>query len=130
MSESPERNDRKRLEAEVHQPDLNESRLNEDFVDNLKQYGPWVLVAVLAVIAVRLWLVRAEQDAVIKRDTAWYELLTTTDPDSLEDVAIAWNGVDSVSGLARLQAGTTLLEIRAEHQDMAPPSTHPDGEVL
>tara|TARA_R110002110_G_scaffold159614_1_gene357517 strand:+ start:371 stop:2320 length:1950 start_codon:yes stop_codon:yes gene_type:complete len=29
-----------------------------------------------------------------------------------------------------LDAGTTLLEIRAEHQDMAPPSRHPDGEVL
>ena len=29
-----------------------------------------------------------------------------------------------------LDAGTTLIELRAEHQDMAPPSTHPDGEVL
>ena len=27
-------------------------------------------------------------------------------------------------------SGTTLIEIRAEHQDMAPPSTHPNGEPL
>lgn len=29
-----------------------------------------------------------------------------------------------------LDAGTTLIEIRAQHQDMAPPSTHPNGEHL
>lgn len=66
-----DKSDRKRLEAEVHTTDLKESQLNEDFIDNLKQYGPWVLVAVLTVIAARLWMARTAQDAIIRRDTAW-----------------------------------------------------------
>ncbi len=105
-----DQSDRKRLEAEVHQTDLKESQLNEDFIDSLKQYGPWVLVAVLGVVAVRLWMVRQDQDALVKRDTAWVELLTTTEPASLEDVAIAWPDVDGVSNLARLRAGELLLQ--------------------
>lgn len=114
-----DKSDRKRLEAEVHTTDLKESQLNEDFIDNLKQYGPWVLVAVLTVIAARLWMARTAQDAIIKRDTAWYELLTTTEPASLEDVALAWTEVDAVSSIARLQAGSTLLRSIAAAPDMA-----------
>lgn len=114
-----DKSDRKRLEAEVHTTDLKESQLNEDFIDNLKQYGPWILVAVLSVIAVRLWMSRTAQDAIIKRDTAWYELLTTTEPASLEDVALTWSDVDSVSSIARLQAGSTLLRSIAAEPDMA-----------
>ena len=32
--------------------------------------------------------------------------------------------------LKDLESGTTLIEIRSEHQDMAPPSVHPGGEPL
>jgi hypothetical protein len=101
--------DRKRLEAEVHQTELKEGNINEDFLDSIKQYGPWIAVAVLAVIAVRLWMVRQVQADTAHRDGAWYELLTTTEPESLNEIAVAYADVDAVSDLARLQAGEIHL---------------------
>lgn len=111
--------DRKRLEAEVHQTDLKEDRINEDFVESLKRYGPWVLIAVLAVISVRLWMQRTANAEVATRDQAWVELLTTTEPASLNDIAISWDGIDSVSQLARLKAGQILLTRIASTPDMS-----------
>lgn len=39
-------------------------------------------------------------------------------------------GIDKTQVFTDGSTGQTLLELRAEHQDMAPPSVHPDGEVL
>ena len=111
--------DRKRLETEVHQTDLKEGNINEDFLDSLKQYGPWIAVAVLAVIAVRLWMVRQFQADTVHRDDAWYELLTTTEPQSLNDIALAYTEVDAVSDLARLKAGEAHLSSLAADETMS-----------
>ncbi len=110
--------DRKRLESEVHQTDLKEDRINEDFVESLKRYGPWVLIAVLGVISVRLWMPRSANAEIATRDQAWVDLLTTTEPASLNDIAISWDGIDAVSPLARLKAGQTLLNRISSTPDM------------
>jgi len=110
--------DRKRLEAEVHQTDLKEDRINEDFLESLKRYGPWVLIAILGVISVRLWMQRSANAEIATRDQAWVDLLTTTEPASLNDIAISWDGIDAVSQLARLKAGQTLLNRIASTPDM------------
>ncbi|MCH2135872.1 MAG: hypothetical protein MK101_04740 [Phycisphaerales bacterium] len=106
MSDS---SDRKRLEAEVHQTDLRESRVNEDFLDGLKQYGPWVITAILAVIAIRLWVTNADTAEASRRATAWVELMTTTEPASLAEIATIHGDIDAVAPLARLKAGRILL---------------------
>jgi hypothetical protein len=113
-----DKSDRKRLETEVHQTDLKEDRINEDFLDGLKRYGPWVLIAVLAVISVRLWVQRSANAEAQSRDQAWAELLTTTEPASLEELAASWDGIDAVGSLARLKAGQTLLSRIATTPDM------------
>lgn len=38
--------------------------------------------------------------------------------------------LDKTIAFKDLETNTTILEIRANHQDMAPPSTHPSGEKL
>ena len=100
--------ERKRL-AEVHQTDLAEGRVNEDFVTWLKTKGPtWLLIA-LAFIVAYLWMVRWQQQEGRARDEAWIDLMSTVQPASLEDVAMRHAGIDSVSDLARLTAADTLL---------------------
>jgi len=100
--------DRKRLE-QVHQTDLNEGRLNEDFVTWLKTKGPtWALI-ILAFIVAYLWMVRWQQQEQRERNEAWADLITTVQPASLEDVAIRHAGIDAVSAIARLTAADSLL---------------------
>jgi len=110
--------DRKRLETEVHQTDLKEDRINEDFVESLKRYGPWVVMAILAVVLVRVWMERDANAETASRNQAWLELQTTTEPGSLDEIAVAWEGVNAVSQLARLKAGRTLLSRVAATPDM------------
>ncbi len=100
--------DRERL-AEVRQQDLNEGRLNEDFVGWLKTKGPTWLLIVLAFIVAYLVMVRWQQQEVRARNAAWLELLSTSNPASLEDVARVHAGIDGISDLARLMAADTLL---------------------
>ncbi len=100
--------DRKRLE-QVHQTDLNEGRVNEDFVEWLKTKGPtWALI-ILAFIVAYLWMNRWQQQEQRERNEAWADLVTTVQPASLEDVAIRHAGIDAVSAIARLTAADTLL---------------------
>ncbi|MDG1837922.1 MAG: hypothetical protein P8I91_03870 [Phycisphaerales bacterium] len=100
--------ERKRL-AEVHQTDVGEGRINEDFVTWLKTKGPtWLLIS-LAFIVAYLWMVRWQQQEGRARDEAWIDLMSTVQPASLEDVAMRHAGIDSISDLARLTAADTLL---------------------
>ena len=52
--------DRDRLK-EVHQTDLTEGKINEDFVDWLKTKGPTYLLVVLIGLAAWLFIVRFRQ---------------------------------------------------------------------
>ncbi|MDP6987339.1 MAG: hypothetical protein QGG74_04770 [Phycisphaerales bacterium] len=100
--------DRERL-AEVHTTDLNEGKLNEDFVSWLKTKGPTWLLIIVAFVVAYLVMIRWQQQEARARDEAWLELMTTTQPASLEDVARRHAGVDAVADLARLNAADALL---------------------
>ncbi|CAB4190340.1 Virulence-associated E [uncultured Caudovirales phage] len=51
-------------------------------------------------------------------------------PSKQRSKRLYYSTFDKTLALKDIETGTTLLEIRSGHQDMAPPSIHPDGEVL
>lgn len=106
MARKEERN---RL-AEVHTTDLNEGKINEDFVTWLKTKGPTWLLIIVAFIVAYFVMLRWQQQEARARDEAWVELMTTTQPASLEDVASRHAGIDGVADLARLNAADSLLQ--------------------
>jgi len=100
--------DRNRL-AEVHTTDLNEGKLNEDFVTWLKTKGPTWLLIIVAFVVAYMVVMRWQQQEAMARDAAWLELMTTTQPASLEDVARRHADIDGIADLARLNAADSLL---------------------
>ncbi|MDY7109514.1 MAG: hypothetical protein SYC29_12840 [Planctomycetota bacterium] len=100
--------DRNRLK-EVHQTDLTESRINEDFVDWLKTNGPTWLLVILVAICVFIGVHRWRQHQSGHRNEAWQAFFDAKLPGSYEDVANTYDGVGRVASLARLQAAEELL---------------------
>jgi tetratricopeptide (TPR) repeat protein len=100
--------DRERLK-EVHQTDLTESRINEDFVDWLKNKGPSWLLIILVCVTGYLAMVRWRQHRLRKVDEAWAALNDAPLPSSKEDVAAAHAGVFAVPQIALEQAASQLL---------------------
>lgn len=94
---------------------LEESRINTDFVDFLKKWGPRFLTLVIVVSAIWLFFrFRTEQ-----RDTrlqqGFNELQSlqtggTASPESLLQVAETYEGVRGVPHIARLAAADTFLD--------------------
>jgi hypothetical protein len=100
--------DRDRLK-EIHQTDLTESRVNEDFVDWLKTKGPtWLLVILIAVCAY-LAVIRFRQGRAQQQSEAWTAYFSTELPSSLVDVADEYAGVGHVASLCYLKAADALL---------------------
>lgn len=100
--------DRNRLK-EVHQTDLTEGRINQDFVDWLKTKGTsWLLVGVIALFAYAVWVRWSNYRANYKTE-AWAALSQATLPSSYEDVAEKYTDVGAVSHMARLKAGEQLI---------------------
>lgn len=100
--------DRERL-AEVHKTDLKDSNLNEDFVTWLKTKGPTWLLIIVAFLVAYFVMIRWQQQATQARDDAWVDLMTTTQPASLEDVARRHVAIDGIADQARLNAADILL---------------------
>jgi hypothetical protein len=100
--------DRERLK-EVHATDLTESRINEDFLDWLKNKGPTyllvILVAVTAYLAVVRWKMHKQQQV----DDAWTALRDAALPSSKLDVADMHPDQFAVPQLALQSAGSQLL---------------------
>lgn len=100
--------DRDRLK-DVHQTDLTEGRINQDFLDWLKTRGTtWLLVAMVALF-VYAAVVRWRHHRVSYQTEAWTALGESKLPNSLEDVAEKYSDVGSVPHLARLYAASQLL---------------------
>lgn len=100
--------DRDRLK-DIHQSDLSESRVNEDFVVWLKTKGPfWLLFCLVLIFAFLFWTRYQEGKAVHVRD-AWVELGNARIPESLIEVAQQYPDVGAVSDLARLRAAQAYL---------------------
>ena len=78
--------DRDRLK-EVHQTDLTESRINEDFVDWLKTKGPTWLLMILIGVGGYLGIVRWRQYKQQHFVEAWVALSECRLPGAFEDVA-------------------------------------------
>jgi hypothetical protein len=101
-------NDQDRL-GQVEQTDLNESRVNEEFVDWLKKWGNGILLAVLLVALAGVGWQWLERSANERRTAAWNGLTSAQLPSSLQDIAVEAEGVDSVSLLALMSAADKYL---------------------
>ncbi len=94
---------------EVHQSDLTEGRINQDFVDWLKTKGmTYLLVLLLALCAYLVWM-RVQHSRSTYKAEAWRELGNAALPSSLEDVANKYSDVGAVPFIARLNAAAELL---------------------
>ena len=101
--------DSRRLAEQMHQKELTESRVNEDFVLALKKHGPTVTIAVLLFIAGFMGLMRWREYKEGAREEAWIALNETELPRSLEDVADDHSNYVGVRLLARLRAAGAHL---------------------
>jgi hypothetical protein len=101
--------DRNRLK-EVHQSDLTEGRINQDFLDWLQTKGmTWLLVALVALCAY-FGIVRWRHHRTSYQTEAWQALANAKLPGAYEDVAEKYADVGAVPFLARLQAAEELLK--------------------
>lgn len=102
--------DRDRL-SEIKQTDLTESRINEDFVAVLKNWGPSVLLVILVSLLVFVGYNRYQQSQRDKIDAAWSAVNSSATPAALEDVANddRYASVFAVSHVARLSAADIKL---------------------
>lgn len=100
--------DRDRLK-EVHQTDLTEGRINQDFVDWLQTKGvSWLLMVLVALVAY-MGIIRWKNHRTNYQTEAWVELTKAAVPSSYEEVADKYTDVGAVPELARLRAAQALL---------------------
>ena len=100
--------DRDRLK-EVHQTDLIESRINEDFVEWLKTKGPSWLLMILVGVAIWMGYFRWRQYKANHYNEAWSALLDCRLPGSFEDVAARYPDVPGLPQQARRLGADALL---------------------
>jgi hypothetical protein len=101
--------DRERLQ-QVHQTDLTESRVNEDFVDWLKTKGLTWLLAILIGLCAYVFITRFREKAVLRRAEAWRDLSQAALPMSKVDVAAEYDDIFCIPQLANLQAAEILMD--------------------
>jgi predicted negative regulator of RcsB-dependent stress response len=117
---------------EVHQSDLTEGRINQDFVEWLKSRGVNYLLVVLVALCAYLGWVRWRSHKTNYQAEAWREFISATQmlPSSLEDVASKYNDVGAVPELARLSAASKLLRAVQSGKALGaatPPAPTPDN---
>ncbi|MEO1007846.1 MAG: hypothetical protein AAFX79_04725 [Planctomycetota bacterium] len=118
---------------------LEESRINQDFVDFLKKWGPYALIAVGLVFAAingKRWLDQKAEDRVDEAFRQW-TLATSSDaasPDTLVALADQFGDVKGIPLAARHEAARTYLDavrrgvvLGAQPQ---PDGTYPAEELL
>lgn len=100
--------DRERLK-EVHQSDLTEGRINQDFLDWLQTKGmSYLMILLVGICAYSAWIYY-KRNQTNYRAEAWSELSKAALPGSLQDIADKYSDVGSVSHLARLRAADEYL---------------------
>ena len=102
--------DRERLK-EVHQTELTESNINEDFVEWLKTKGPSWLLTILVCIIVYVVIIRFKEHHASRENEGWYEFQQCSLPGQYEDVANDFEDLEGLSLLSRLQAAEQRLGI-------------------
>lgn len=113
--------------SEVRQTDLTESRINEEFVDWLKNKGPtYLLIGLVCILAV-LFFMRFRERQQQERVDAWEELRNAALPTAFEDVARQYDGIDAIASLARLRAADMhLAAVQADYPVEGNITTDPD----
>ncbi len=101
--------DRQRLK-EVHQTEVTESRINEDFVEWLKTKGPTWLLMVLVVVAGYMGLNRWRQYKDDYQFEAYRALGECTLPSAFEDVAAKYADILGLPQQAKNAAANALLQ--------------------
>jgi tetratricopeptide (TPR) repeat protein len=101
--------DRERLK-EVHQSDLTEGRINQDFLDWLRTKGMSWLLVILVALCVYFGMIRWQNYRTGYQTGAWTDLAKAKLPTSLEEVADKYPDVGAVAHLARLRAADELLQ--------------------
>ncbi len=109
--------DRQRLQ-QVHQSEVTESRINEDFVEWLKTKAPQWLLAILVGIAAYMAIIRWKEHRSNREDAAWQALVTASLPGAKEDVADEHGDVFAVAQLAWLAAAQQLLQAVDRNQPL------------
>ena len=100
--------DRDRLK-EVHQTDLTEGRINQDFVDWLQTKGMSYLLMALIVLCGYFAYIRWRHYRTSIETDAWTALSEARLPRAYEDVAEKYPNVGAVADLARLRAADALM---------------------
>ena len=103
---------------EVHQSDLTEGRINQDFLDWMRTKGMTYLLVGLLALCAYLVYVRWHGSRENYRVTAWRELSNAALPTSLEEVAQKYGDVGAIGSLARLQAAGELLRAVQTGKDL------------
>lgn len=94
---------------EVHQTDLTEGRINEDFLDWLRTKGvSWLLVLMVA-LCVYFGIVRWRSHRLNFEAEGWDAFTKATTPGPLEEIAEKYPGVEGLPTLARLRAAQFLM---------------------
>jgi len=94
---------------EVHQTEIAESRINEDFVEWLKTKGPQYVLLGLIGVCLYLGVVRWKQHRTNYFNDAWTEYVECRLPGSYEDVAARYADVPWLSEQALRAAGDAWL---------------------
>ncbi len=99
---------------EVHQTEITESRINEDFVDWLKTKGPQYLLFALVGVCIYIGVVRWKQYRANYLNNAWTEFVECRLPGSFEDVAQRYADVPWLTQQAlRAAADAWLLAVQS-----------------
>lgn len=94
---------------EVHQTEIAESRINEEFVEWLKTKGPQYVLLGLIGVCLYLGVVRWKQHRTNYFNDAWTEYVECRLPGSYEDVAARYADVPWLSEQALRAAGDAWL---------------------
>lgn len=92
---------------------LQESRVNQEFIEGLKKWGPYVVMALSLVALAYFGYQRLEQGRDLSRDKAFIaydEAVISRNPAALVEVADTHAGAGAVEHLARLAAADIYLE--------------------
>jgi hypothetical protein len=110
---------------QIHQTDLMESRINEEFVEWLKTQGPTYLLIVMVFVAAVLGWNRWKQHKVTQYSQAWTEFADCRLPGAFEDVAQRYPKVPGLAPRAWLHAADALV---AAVQTGTPLGTDPSAQ--
>ncbi|XOV74239.1 MAG: hypothetical protein ACFHWZ_11765 [Phycisphaerales bacterium] len=101
---------------------LQESRLNQDFIDLLKKYGTTVLLVLLVIMATYVGIQRYAQYQEDKTDQAFADLDNAANtPAVLLAVAEQWDGRASVWEIATIRAAKAYLDSAHPHRSRRQP---------